>query len=63
MLTLKEWQRREEETSAREDAEEDQLDLDKIGQFCAGVARVVVPMIRVLHKGPGMLEAAARAAA
>jgi hypothetical protein len=60
---LKECERQEEESKGREEAESGQFELEKIGKFCAGLARVVVPMIRALHKGPGMLDTATRAAA
>lgn len=52
---LKELQRIEEEDQAEEDKEPEQFDLEKAGRFCAGLARVVVPMIRALHKGPATL--------
>ncbi len=58
---LKELQRQEEEANGEEGENADQFDLDKVARFCAGLARVVVPMIRALHKGPGMLETAAAA--
>lgn len=57
---LKEMQRIEEEDKAKDDEEPESLDLEKVGRFCAGLARVVVPMIRALYKGPTMLEKAAR---
>jgi len=56
---LKEIQRVEEESGNKEDEEEaEHFDLEKVGRFCAGLARVVVPIIRALHKGPAMLQAA-----
>ena len=61
---LKELQRREEEGKKGDDEEEEepeQFDLERISQFSAELARVVVPMIRALHKGPGMLATAAEA--
>jgi hypothetical protein len=54
---LKEFQRVEQEGPRSEDEDPDQFDLEKVGRFCAGLARVVVPMIRALHKGPAMLQA------
>ncbi|MGI9071171.1 MAG: hypothetical protein ACR2JB_07595 [Bryobacteraceae bacterium] len=54
---LKEIQRLEEEGARAEDEELEHLDMDKIGRFCGGLARVVVPIIRALHKGPAMLQA------
>jgi hypothetical protein len=54
---LKELQRVEQEGPQTEDEEPAQFDLEKVGRFCAGLARVVVPMIRALHKGPAMLQA------
>jgi hypothetical protein len=59
---IKELQRREEEdTKEDQGAGSDEFDLERISQFSAGLARVVVPMIRALHKGPAMLAAAAEA--
>ena len=55
---LKEMQRLEEKGKGGEDEESEEVDLEKVGRFCAGLARVVIPMIRALHKGPTMLEAA-----
>jgi hypothetical protein len=57
---IKELDRLLEEGKDDDDAEE--LDLAKVGRFCGGLARVVVPMIRALHKGPATVEAAAMAA-
>jgi len=51
---LKEMQRVEEEGTVADDEEPAQVDLNGIGRFCAGLARVVVPIIRALHKGPAM---------
>jgi hypothetical protein len=58
---LKEIQRVEEEGGAKEDEKTEPLDLEKVGRFCGGLARVVVPIIRALHKGPAMLQVAALA--
>jgi hypothetical protein len=55
---LKEQQRRQEERETEKDEVPESVDLEKVGQFCAGLARVVVPMIRALYKGPAMLQAA-----
>jgi hypothetical protein len=54
---LKEMERIEEQGGTNDDGEADQMDLDRVGRFSAGLARVVVPMIRALHKGPAMLQA------
>ncbi len=56
---LKELQRWQEQVRNGNDEEAEDVDLEKVARFCAGLARVVVPMIRALHKGPVMLEAAA----
>jgi hypothetical protein len=56
---LKELQRVDEEGKSKEDEEPEQFDLERVGRFCAGLARVVIPMIRALYKGPALLEAAA----
>lgn len=53
---LKELQRVEEEAAATEGEESEQFDLDRVGRFCAGLARVVVPIIRALHRGPAVLQ-------
>jgi hypothetical protein len=55
---LKEQQRQQEERETEQNGGPESLDLEKVGQFCAGLARVVVPMIRALYKGPAMLQAA-----
>lgn len=60
---LKELQRVEQEAKAGVDDQPEQDDLERVGRFCGGLARVVVPMIRALHKGPAILEAAAKLAA
>ena len=60
---LTELQRLEKDIKSEEDEEPEQVDLEKVGRFCGGLARVVVPMIRALHKGPNMLEAAVRLSA
>lgn len=60
---LKELQRVEQEAESEPDDEPAATDLERVGQFCGGLARVVVPMIRALHKGPAMLQAAATLAA
>lgn len=57
---LKELQRMEQEPKSGRDDEPEEFDLNRVGRFCGGLARVVVPMIRALHKGPAMLEAAAK---
>ena len=56
---LKELQRLRQETGtdAHENGEED-IDLESVGRFCAGLGRVVIPMIRALHKGPTVLSPA-----
>ncbi len=54
---LKEIERTEEHGAKTEDEEAEPFDLERVGRFCAGLARVVVPMIRALHKGPAMLQA------
>ncbi|MBI4480151.1 MAG: hypothetical protein HY651_09030 [Acidobacteria bacterium] len=54
---LKELQRLEEEAKGKEDGDSEEVDLDRVGKFCAGLARVVVPMIRALYRGPMVLEA------
>jgi hypothetical protein len=56
---IKELQREEEESKLKEDDDGEQLDLQRVGRFCAGLARVLVPMIRALHKGPTILEKSA----
>jgi hypothetical protein len=53
---LKEIQRIEEEGPTSDDEKIDHLDLDKVW---GGLARVVVPIIRALYKGPAMIQAAA----
>ena len=61
---LKELERRENLAKDNDgDDESEPLDLARVDRFCAGLARVVVPMIRALHKGPLMLEPVAHAAA
>jgi hypothetical protein len=55
---LKELQRVEEEGTAPEDEQPEQFDLNRVGRFCAGLARVVVPIIRALHRGPAVLQTA-----
>jgi len=57
---MKELQRMEEEGQGEEDEdkEQEQFDLERVGRFCAGLARVVIPMIRALHKGPALLQGA-----
>lgn len=55
---LKEIERTQERGSTKDDEEPEPLDLDKVGRFSAGIARVVVPMIRALYKGPAVLQAA-----
>jgi hypothetical protein len=54
---LKEIERLEEQGGLKDDEDAEPLDLDRVGRFAAGLARVVVPMIRALHKGPAMLAA------
>jgi hypothetical protein len=54
---LKESERLEEQGGLKDDEDAEPLDLDRVGRFAAGLARVVVPMIRALHKGPAMLAA------
>lgn len=55
---LKEIQRVEEQGPTTEDEDAEHFDLEKAGKFCAGLARVVVPIIRALYKGPALLQAA-----
>jgi hypothetical protein len=55
---LKELERLQEQDSSKEDEDTEALDLDRVARFAAGLARVVVPIIRALHKGPAMLQAA-----
>ena len=57
---LKELQRLQQEAGKKdeENGEED-IDLESVGKFCAGLGRVVVPMIRALYKGPAMLASTA----
>ena len=54
---LKEIERIQEQGSSKADEDVEPLDLDRVGRFAAGLARVVVPMIRALYKGPAMLQA------
>ena len=56
---LKELQRLNDQPSKDEDNGDKELDLEQVGRFCAGIARVVVPMIRALYKGPTILASAA----
>jgi len=57
---LKELQRLQQEAGKNNDDNgEEELDLQRIGKFCAGLARVVVPMIRALYKGPTLLASEA----
>lgn len=56
---LKELQRLQQEGAKDEENGENDIDLEKVGKFCAGLARVVVPMIRALYKGPAMLASTA----
>jgi hypothetical protein len=58
---IKDLQRLDEEKES-DDQDPEQTDLKKVGQVCAGLARVIVPIIRALHKGPAMLETARAAA-
>jgi hypothetical protein len=60
---LKELERVVQDDKSGADEEPEVVDLDRVGRFCGGLARVVVPMIRALHKGPAMLEAAAKLSA
>lgn len=57
---LKEMQRRAAEHKHAVD-DIDQLDLESIGRLCTGLARVMVPIIRALYKGPGLLQTVADA--
>jgi hypothetical protein len=54
---LKELRRLEEERKETDDEQVEIFDLERVSRFCSGLARVVVPMIRALHKGPAMIEA------
>jgi hypothetical protein len=58
---LKELERLQEQGSSKEDEDTEALDLERVARFASGLARVVVPMIRALHKGPAMLQAAVAA--
>jgi hypothetical protein len=60
---IKESERRAQELNSEEEDRPEQTDLKKVGQVCAGLARVIVPTIRALHKGPTILETAAQRAA
>jgi hypothetical protein len=61
---IKELERRAAGTKDDDGEEEaEELDLMRVGRFCAGLARVVVPMIRALHKGPTLMATVAQAAA
>jgi hypothetical protein len=60
---LKELDRTEHDASRGEHIEPGPVDLNHVGKICAGLARVVVPMIRSLPKGPATLEVVAQAAA
>ncbi|SPE38144.1 hypothetical protein SBA6_820003 [Candidatus Sulfopaludibacter sp. SbA6] len=61
---LGEFQREREK---REDSDSDgngdgpDLSISTVGRYCAGIARVVVPIIRSLYKGPVNAEAASTA--
>jgi hypothetical protein len=59
---IKDLQRREDENESHEDENPEQIDLKKVGKLCAGLARVIVPIIRALHKGPALMETARAAA-
>jgi hypothetical protein len=61
---LKELDRQDIETKDDdgEKEETEALDLKQVARICAGLARVVVPMIRALHKGPSQIETVAQAA-
>lgn len=62
---IKELERVEERRTEGEDKEGDPEEVDnlqKVSRFCAGLARVVVPMIRALHKGPTTVIETAMAA-
>jgi hypothetical protein len=57
---LKELQRLQQEAGKKDEENgEDDIDLESVGKFCAGLGRVVVPMIRALYKGPAMLASTA----
>jgi hypothetical protein len=58
---LKELQRTQQENNKSGENGEDDLNLEKVSRFCAGLARVVVPMIRALYKGPTTLASVATA--
>ena len=58
---IKESERRAQELDTEEEDRPEQTDLKKVGR--AGLARVIVPIIRALHKGPTILETAAQRAA
>jgi hypothetical protein len=59
---LKELDRLREESKNKDDDEIAEVDLTTVSRFCGGLARVVVPIIRALHRGPAALEAAVGAA-
>jgi len=58
---IKELERLRGEAKTGDSDEAEPLDLSNLSRFCAGLARVVVPMIRALHKGPAMIQSAAAA--
>lgn len=47
--------RKAQKVANQEDDSEDGVDLDRISMACDGLARVIVPIIRGLHDGPGAL--------
>lgn len=51
---LKEAERVRELADDPESEGEDPVDLEELGKSCAGLARVIVPIIRALHAGPVM---------
>lgn len=54
---LKELKRVEEQGQIGEDKEPEQFDLEKVARVCAGLACVMIPIIRILSKGPALLQA------
>jgi hypothetical protein len=60
---LAEFHRRQSTTENDSENGNGEVDLSEVGPICAGLARVVVPIIRALHKGPAALEPAASALA
>lgn len=60
---IKELEREPDESRDSPASSDNTVDLASVERFCKGLGRVVVPMIRALHKGPAMLESAIRLSA